>query len=260
MTDGSDRFAEWGNPASGAADQPATLSPPARGRASRRALIATLAIAGAAVAAGALTVTLGGPGTRAPGHRASAARPNYPAGIQTTFLGGCERAGDAARCTCALRYFEARVPLSAFVAYTAAVAGGRAGRTPRWANDAARICVAKPPPATQPSRLAQDGAAEELASAAQGAIETLAIGDDGSYRAANRRPSALAALDTAIVTARRRGIAYLSAVTATADSYTVTTTSASGDTFSIERAASGTITRSCRPARRTHGGCVDGAW
>ncbi len=259
MTDGSNRFAEWGKPASGVAAEPAALPPAARSRTSRRALIATLALA-AAIAAGALTVTLGGPGTRAPGHRGSTARPNYPAGIQTTFLSGCERAGDAARCTCALRYFEARVPLSTFVAYSTAVAGGRADKTPRWANDAARVCVAKPPPATQPIRLAQDGAAEELASAAQGAIEALAISDNGSYRAANRRPSSLAALDTAIVTARRHGIAYLSAVTATADSYTVTSTSASGDTFSIERASSGTITRSCRPARRTHGGCVDGSW
>jgi hypothetical protein len=259
MTDTSNRFAEWGKPASGVAAAPAAGPPAARPRTPRRALIATLAIA-AAIAAGALTVTLGGSGTRTPGRRASVARPNYPAGVQTSFLSGCERAGNAARCACALRYFEARVRLSTFVAYTAAVAGGRAGKTPRWATDAARICVAKPPPAAPPSRLAQDGAAEELASAAQAAIETLAISDNGSYRAANRRPSALAALDTAIVTARRRGIGYLSAVTATADSYTVTTTSANGDAFSIERAGSGTITRSCKPARGTHGGCVDGSW
>jgi hypothetical protein len=259
MTDASNRFAEWGKPASGVAAEPAAVPPAARRRTPRRGLVATLAIA-AAIAAGALTVTLGGPGTRAPRHRTPVARPNYPAGVQAGFLRGCERAGNAARCTCALRYFEARVPLSTFVAYTAAVAGGRAGTAPRWATDAARICVAKPSPAAPPDRLAQDGAAEELASAAQAAIETLAISDSGSYRAANRRPSALAALDTAIVTARRKGIAYLSAVTATADSYTVTITSASGDAFSIERAGGGTITRSCRPAAGTHGGCVDGSW
>jgi hypothetical protein len=259
MTDAPNRFAEWGKPAPQAAAEPAPAPPAPRPRRSRRALVATLAIA-AAVAAGALTVTLGGPRTRAPGHPASVARPSYPAGVQTSFLGGCERAGNAARCTCALRYFQRHVPLSTFVAYTAAVASGRAGRTPRWATDAARICVAKPPPAAPPSRLAQDGAAEQLAFAAQAAIETFAISHNDSYRAANRRPSALAALDTAIVTARHSGIAYLSAVSATADSYTVTSTSASGDAFSIARAGTGAITRSCRPALGTHGGCVDGSW
>jgi hypothetical protein len=56
--------------------------------------------------------------------------------------------------------------------------------------------------------------------------------------------------------------AYLSGVSVpAADSYSVTTTSPSGNTFTITRDVSGNTSRSCTAAAGAgSGGCVNGTW
>jgi len=111
---------------------------------------------------------------------------------------------------------------------------------------------------------ANDAAAKELAHTAQVAIETLATDNNGSYASANGSPAALAGYEATIQTTSGNNNAYLSAVVATANTYTVTTTApTSGDLFSIQRNGSGQLIRSCQapgapnePAGTTVGGCV----
>jgi type IV pilus assembly protein PilA len=107
---------------------------------------------------------------------------------------------------------------------------------------------------------ATDAAAKELAHTAQVAIETLATDNNGSYASANGSVSALSAYEATIQTSSGNNNAYLSAVVATATTYTVTTTSTSGDTFSINRSANGGLTRTCTPSTGISGGCVNGSW
>ena len=105
-----------------------------------------------------------------------------------------------------------------------------------------------------------DSAAAELAHTAQVAIETLATDHHGSYASANGKPAVLQAYEATIPTVSGRGDAYLSAVHATATSYTVTTTSTTGDTFSISRTSTGALTRTCTAPHVTGGSCVNGSW
>ncbi len=106
---------------------------------------------------------------------------------------------------------------------------------------------------------ASDAAAKELAHTAQVAIETLGTDNSGSYVSANNNPSALAGYEATIQTVSGSGNAYLSAVTASSNSYTVTTTATSGDKFSVNRLASGALTRTCTPSGT--GGCnSSGSW
>ena len=105
---------------------------------------------------------------------------------------------------------------------------------------------------------ASDAAAKELAHTAQVAIETLATDNNGSYASATA--SGLQGYEATIQIASGNGNAYLSGVTVTANTYTVTTTSTTGDTFSINRSNSGSLTRTCTPSTGTVGGCVNGSW
>jgi type IV pilus assembly protein PilA len=106
---------------------------------------------------------------------------------------------------------------------------------------------------------ATDAAAKELAHTAQVAIETLATDNNGSYASANGSVGALSAYEATIQTSSGNGNAYLSAVAATASTYTVTTTSTSGGTFSINRTATGALTRTCNSPGT--GGCnTSGSW
>jgi type IV pilus assembly protein PilA len=115
---------------------------------------------------------------------------------------------------------------------------------------------------------ATDAAAKELAHTAQVAIETLATDNDGSYLPANGNVQALVNYEATIqTTSNNNANAYLFSVVSTASSYTVTTTSTSGDRFSITRAASGALSRSCLgpggsavAAGTVVGGCVGGTW
>ena len=111
---------------------------------------------------------------------------------------------------------------------------------------------------------ANDAAAKELAHTAQVAIETLATDNNGSYLSANGSPSTLQTYEATIQIASGNGNAFLSAVSATSNTYTVTTTAATSlDQFSITRTANGSLVRSCQdPTGASHtagsvvGGCV----
>ena len=111
---------------------------------------------------------------------------------------------------------------------------------------------------------ANDAAAKELAHTAQVAIETLATDNNGSYVLANNSPSTLQGYEATIPVISGNGNAWLSSVSATATTYTVTTTAATSlDRFSINRTATGALVRTCQdPAGASHsagyaiGGCV----
>jgi len=112
---------------------------------------------------------------------------------------------------------------------------------------------------------ASDAAAKELAHTAQVAIETLATDNNGSYVTAS--PTVLQGYEATIQTISGQGNAWLSAATGTANSYTVTTQSTTGDLFSINRSSSGGLTRTCQGPGGTTvaagvvvGGCVGGSW
>jgi type IV pilus assembly protein PilA len=96
---------------------------------------------------------------------------------------------------------------------------------------------------------ASDAAAKELAHSAQVAAETIATDSGGSY--ALLTPSLLNTYESTIqVGSTPAGNAYIASPGGTAvlnggTGYTVTATSTNGDTYSITRAANGTITRSC---------------
>jgi len=105
---------------------------------------------------------------------------------------------------------------------------------------------------------ASDAAAKELAHTAQVAIETCATDNNGNYT--NCGTSAiLQGYESTIQTAAGNNNAYLSAVVVTANSYTVTTTSTTGDTYSISRSGVGALTRACTDAAGQTA-CVNLTW
>jgi type IV pilus assembly protein PilA len=105
---------------------------------------------------------------------------------------------------------------------------------------------------------ASDAAAKELAHTAQVAIETCATDNNGQYTNCGT-PTILAGYEATIQTSAANNNAYLSAVTGGSNTYTVTTTSTTGDTYSINRAAAGTLTRTCTNAAGQTA-CVNGTW
>jgi type IV pilus assembly protein PilA len=107
---------------------------------------------------------------------------------------------------------------------------------------------------------ANDASAKELARTAQTAAETYATDHNGSYT--NMTASALQSIEPSIQTAAANNNAYLSNVTATSNTYSVTATSNSTNTYTISRASDGTTSRSCTPTGTSaaSGGCVGGTW
>jgi type IV pilus assembly protein PilA len=106
---------------------------------------------------------------------------------------------------------------------------------------------------------ATDAAAKELAHTAQVAIETQATDNNGSY--ANATLTTLAQYESTIQTSAGNNNAFLLSVTnLSANTYTITTQSTSGDEFQINRAANGSLTRTCLgPGGVTVGaGVIDG--
>ena len=108
---------------------------------------------------------------------------------------------------------------------------------------------------------ASDASAKELAHSAQIAAETYGTDNSGSY--VGLTPAVLNTYEATIQVGSGNGNAFIatpggvSGVSATA--YTVTATSTLGDTFSINRASNGTITRTCSPV--STGGCpASGTW
>ena len=118
---------------------------------------------------------------------------------------------------------------------------------------------------------ATDASAKELAHTAQVAAETYATDNAGSYGGLSQ--TVLQTYESTIQIASGNNNAYLSAASAdgSGQGYTVTTTSPSGDSFSITRLDSGTLVRSCTgPGSaavangQVQGGCVGtasgGSW
>jgi type IV pilus assembly protein PilA len=112
---------------------------------------------------------------------------------------------------------------------------------------------------------ASDAAAKELAHSAQVAAETIATDNGGSYALVT--PTLLNTYESTIqVGSATAGNAYIQNVTGVlgatgnATTYTVTATSTTGDTYSIARAANGTITRSCQNNPSTNTACVNNSW
>jgi type IV pilus assembly protein PilA len=110
---------------------------------------------------------------------------------------------------------------------------------------------------------AYDASAKELARTAQTTVETYATDNGGSY--AGLSPSAtgltiLATYEPTIQTAAGNNNAWLSNVTATANTYSVTATANNtNDTYTISRAANGTITRTCANGTGSTV-CQNGSW
>ncbi len=105
---------------------------------------------------------------------------------------------------------------------------------------------------------ANDAAAKSQARTAQTAAETLATDNNGSY--ASTTVSALQGVES---TLKDTSSAVLSVSGASANGYTVTSTSnTTGDAFSITRNADGTVSRTCTTGSGSGspGGCVSGKW
>jgi len=110
---------------------------------------------------------------------------------------------------------------------------------------------------------ASDAAAKELAHSAQVAAETIATDNGGSYALVT--PTLLNTYEATIQVGAGNNNAYIANVNTaggavgTATGYTVTATSTTGDTYSIIRAANGTVTRSCANATGQTA-CVNNSW
>ena len=108
---------------------------------------------------------------------------------------------------------------------------------------------------------ASDAAAKELAHSAQVAAETIATDNGGSYALVT--PALLNTYESTIQLNSGHNNAFIAnpggVTNATATTYTVTATSTTGDTYSINRLANGTITRTClnNPPNTA---CVGGSW
>ena len=108
---------------------------------------------------------------------------------------------------------------------------------------------------------ASDAAAKELAHTAQVAIETCATDNNGTYNVAScQTPAALVTYESTIQTVAGNGNAYLTGVTTpAAGGYTVTTTSTTGDTYTILRSPTGVLTRTCADVTGQTA-CAGGVW
>jgi hypothetical protein len=100
-----------------------------------------------------------------------------------------------------------------------------------------------------------------MAHTAQIAAETIATDNNGSYTTV--APGTLAAIDASVRTvAGSPPKPFVSAASGTADSWTVTVTSSTGNTFSIVKATgTGALTYPCTVSGTDRGGCPSsGFW
>ena len=102
---------------------------------------------------------------------------------------------------------------------------------------------------------ASDVLAKSLVSSAQTDAESMATSYGGSY--ATLTKATLKAFDAAIPTVAKGNEAYISNVKGTAATYTLTATAvATGDTYTISRAANGMSSRTCTvKSKADRGGC-----
>jgi type IV pilus assembly protein PilA len=109
---------------------------------------------------------------------------------------------------------------------------------------------------------ASDAAAKELAHSAQVAAETIATDNGGSY--ALLTPTLLNTYEATIQLNSGNNNAFVAnpggtSVSGGGTGYTVTATSTTGDTYSIIRAANGTVARSCHNSG-SNTACVNSSW
>ncbi len=104
---------------------------------------------------------------------------------------------------------------------------------------------------------ATDAQAKELARTAQTTAETISTDNNGSY--AKVEAKELKAYEPSIVTVATEKEAYLSAAAGTATTFSVTAKASSGDTFTVERNATGEITRTCTQVAGSKG-CPTKEW
>jgi type IV pilus assembly protein PilA len=102
---------------------------------------------------------------------------------------------------------------------------------------------------------AQDAAAKEMVRSAQVTAETISTDHSGSYQQVN--PETLHETERAIAIEARSSAVYISNVTTTEDSYSLTAKAVNGDELTISRNANGDISRTCTsPVLKT--GCSGG--
>ena len=104
---------------------------------------------------------------------------------------------------------------------------------------------------------ASDASAKELARTGQTTAETYATDHEGSYL--NLTAKILNEYEPTIQTAAGNNNAYISGVAATANTYEITATSTSGDTFTVKRNANAEIERTCTQATGSKG-CATKSW
>jgi type IV pilus assembly protein PilA len=109
---------------------------------------------------------------------------------------------------------------------------------------------------------AYDAAAKEMARTAQTTIETYATDHEGNYTGLNGAagPGILHEYEISIATSASSG-AYISAVTAGANEFTVTATAANTkDKFTVKRSPEGIVTRTCSSEAKGCDGASSGTW
>jgi type IV pilus assembly protein PilA len=104
---------------------------------------------------------------------------------------------------------------------------------------------------------ATDAQAKELVRTAETTAETISTDYSGSYIKVTM--AELEKYEPSIETVAQTKEAYISAVTVTPTSYILTAKSTSGDTFTIERTATGEIRRTCFQVAGSKG-CPSGSW
>jgi type IV pilus assembly protein PilA len=108
---------------------------------------------------------------------------------------------------------------------------------------------------------ASDSGAKEMAHTSRVAMETLAADNDNSYSTAS--PANLNAIDRSIpIAAGTPTKPYLSAASGTDDSWTLTITAPTGNSFTVARSSAGAVTFTCGvPAGNDRGACPSsGSW
>jgi type IV pilus assembly protein PilA len=110
---------------------------------------------------------------------------------------------------------------------------------------------------------ANDAQAKEMARTAQTAMETYATDHNGLYTGIASGAPAIATLQGIEPSLSDTSGSSLTSVDGTtpAGGYTVTSTSSDGNTFTIVRAGTGGVSRTCvAPAAPKSGGCVNSGW
>ncbi len=108
---------------------------------------------------------------------------------------------------------------------------------------------------------ANDSGAKEMTHTSRIAMEALGTDNDGSYSTAS--PAALNAVDRSIPTAAGSPPKpYVSAASGTSNSWTLTITASTGNTFTVAKSSSGAVAFTCTvPTGNDRGGCPSGgAW